>query len=128
MPYMAWEDWDCKYYYTIERWIRKYRTSYRCGHFNSSYSLITMGRNRSISRIGSLIRQATADVSGQAKASDTTTSSVVASVRTFSNNAKRTEASNITNTIRQALFRSSHGVGTSFGDSVDMWDQHVGGV
>ena len=87
-----------------------------------------MGRNRSISRIGSLIRQATADVPGIAKASDTTTSSVVASVRTFSNNAKRTEASNITNTVRQALFRSSHGFGTLFGESGDMWDRHVGGL
>lgn len=96
-------------------------------HIKFYYLLLKMGRNRSISRIGSLIRQATADVSGIAKASDTTVNSVVASVRTFSNNAKRTEGSTIANTVRQALYRSSHGTGTSFVEFVDMWDHHVGG-
>lgn len=83
-----------------------------------------MGRTRSISRIGSLIRQATADVSGNASAAETTSTSLVTSVRAFSNNAKRTETSNVTNTIRQALFRSSHGVGAWFDKCVDMWDHN----
>lgn len=107
------------------RWIYWQATHSLFIHIKFNYSTLKMGRNRSFSRIGSLLRQATADVSGNAKAFDTTSSSVVTSVRAFSNNAKRTESSNITNTVRQALFRSPHGVGTLFGERVDMWDQDI---
>lgn len=70
-----------------------------------------MGRSRSISRVASLIRQATADSSSlRGTQADNATNSVLSAVRSYSSSGSRhTEGASI---LRQALAKSSHGNGT----------------
>ncbi|KAI8106487.1 hypothetical protein M9435_001031 [Picochlorum sp. BPE23] len=67
-----------------------------------------MGRSRSISRVASLIRQATADSSSLRRTqADNATNSVLSAVRSYSSSGSRhTEGASI---LRQALAKSSHG-------------------
>ena len=87
---------------------------------------IIMGRNSSISRIGSLLRRATADLSSTSalgSASEQASGSLASTVRSFTSNGgvKSAERSSITNALRQAFAKPSHGVGTWFLWAIDMW-------